>query len=519
MKKVQQFLRWSPQHVPWERICVGISTLFVWGLLSYFLFFLHIRNQVGDTAFVAQVLYNFKHTLRMQTTYYTSTTESIDHVWYKPAAEVCAMDLESQFKDTPWGHHYFIAYLLVPFARVMDIPLLIAIIQAGIYTSVLLFAYLLARQKEIRIPIAVLFTLLITQHPLWDQGLVGQLYFNRFFLPLSGLIILFLERKKINYICVFLASLFAASTNEIYGITIFMIIVSYLWIYKKKDAKLLALAVGSLMFGFVSTVYIQQNFPLRSTQTNSLGSLFGHGIGGMIREIWKNIIEIKTRIFILINILGGGFFTLFHFWLIPPLILVLVPNILVNIGGAEKIGWSTHYHIGYFIPLIWLSALGLTKIYERPKYQVIFLSICIAFLVWINPSTFQLNERPNIVIKKIAQSVFYYWQHGQRDLEYHRQLRETVKENETLSVPEAVSYHFYDHAMYYYPMGINTVSTVILRYDDTQLGDRRFSSINYGHQDPNLDLCIFNRMKKDGFDFNNPTIIDGWAIIRRQKVQ
>lgn len=507
------------KQLPWEKICVVVSTLVIWGLLAYFLFFLQIKNQVGDTAFVAQVMYNFKHTLGMQTTYYTSTTESIDHVWYKPATEVCAMDLESKFINTPWGHHYLIAYLLIPFARVMDIPLMLAMLHAGIYTSVLLFAYLLARQKKLSIPLAILFTILVMHHPLWDQGLIGQVYFNRFFLPLCGFLILLLEEKKLKYALIFLACALAASTNEIYGITIFIVLMSYMWIYRKVDRTLLFFAGLLLAFGFVSTAYIQQHFPLRSTQTNTLGYLFGHGFYGMVQTIWMNLIDVKTQVFLIINVLAMGIFAFFDLWFIPPLLLVLAPNILVNLGGAEKIGWSTHYHIGYFIPLIWISLVGLSRLNGRPKLQAAFIGISLAFIIWVNPATLQLNEHPNIVIKRLVQSMQYHRQLGKIDLEFRRQLREAVGEGTTLSVPEAISYTFYDHAMYYYPMGIDTVNVVLLKFDGTKMGDQRFSSINYGHQDPNLDPCIFVRMKKGGFDFDNPTIVNDWAVIRRRMVQ
>lgn len=507
------------KHFPWERIYVIASTLAIWGLLAYFLFFLQIKNQLGDTAFVAQVLYNFKHTLQMQTTYYTSTTESIDHVWYKLATEVCAMDLESKFTNTPWGHHYFIAYLLIPIARVMDIPVMLAMLHAGIYTSVLLFAYLLARQKKLSIPLAILFTILVMHHPLWNQGLIGQFYFNRFFLPFCGFLILFLEKKKLKYALIFLICALAASTNEIYGITIFIVLMSYMWIYRKVDRTLLFFAGLLLVFGFVSTAYIQQHFPLRSTQTNTLGYLFGYGFYGMVQTIWMNVIDVKTQVFLMINMLAMGVFAFFDLWLILPLFIVLVPNILVNLGGAEKIGWSTHYHIGYFIPLIWISLVGLSRMNDRPKLQTAFIGISLVFMIWVNPVTLQLNERPNIVIKRLIQSMQYHIQLDKIDLEFRRKLREAVGEGTTLSVPEAISYTLYDHTMYYYPMGIDTVNVVVLKFDETKTGDQRFSSINYGHQDPNLDLCIFERMKKGGFDFDNPTIVNNWVVIRRKTVQ
>ncbi len=500
-----------------EIACVVIVGLLIWVLLTYFLFFSQIRNQSGDTAFVAQVLYNFKKTFRMETTYYTTTTESIDHVWYKSASEVCSMDLETKFKRTPWGHHYLVAYLLLPMAKVMKIPWLIALIHSGVYTSVLIFAYILARLKRINIPIAIALVLLTTQHPLWNQGLIGQLYFNRLFLPFCGLLILLLERNKTNYFNIFIVALLAASTNEIYGITIFIIMISYLFVHKKIDFKILLLSFSFLGFGLISTMYIQRNFPLMSTQTGSLGSLFGNGLSGLIQSLAINVSNYKTHALVIINTIAIGIFTLSKLNLVIPFILLLLPNILVDIGGAEKIGWATHYHIGYFVPIIWISIIGLSYLNRKPKSQGMLVMACFIIMTIINPSTLKMYDKPNIVIKNVSQSLNYYFKNKQFELNFRQQLQSGISSDETLSIPEAISYHFYDHTMYYYPMGIDSVSTVILRYDGAKSGNSRFSSINYGHQDPNLDTCILDRMERGGFDLTNPTIVGDWAILKRQK--
>lgn len=135
--------------LPWENIVVVSVGLFIWGTLSYLLFFSQITNQVGDTTFVAQILYNFKHSFVSNTSFGASTIESIDHVWYRKAQEVCSMDLTPKVSRYAWWHLYFIMYLLLPLARIMDVQTLIALVHAGIYTSMLVFAYLLCRKKSV----------------------------------------------------------------------------------------------------------------------------------------------------------------------------------------------------------------------------------------------------------------------------------------------------------------------------------------------------------------------------------
>lgn len=39
----------------------------------------------------------------------------------------------------------------------------------------------------------------------------------------------------------------------------------------------------------------------------------------------------------------------------------LVPNLLGSIGGAEKLGWTTHYHSPYFPFLVLAVLLGYAR--------------------------------------------------------------------------------------------------------------------------------------------------------------
>lgn len=500
-----------------ERTLVILFTLLAWVVLTYVSFF-HTVSQNGDTAFVAQVLYNFKTTFTMQTSYYASTSESIDHIWYQKADKVCNMDLETRFKDTtPWGHNYFIAYLLIPLARVMDVELLVAILHSGIYTSVLLFTYLIARKNKLSIPFSLLFAVVVSQHPLWRWGFDGQFYFNRFFLPLSAAALLLLEGKRMRYMLLFIVCLLAFSSNEINGVYIAILLLTYLWVRKKVDWKIIAFSAFFFIASIVSTSYIQAHYPLRSTQQGVFGSTFGRGFGPMVDLLKANIANEKTMIFFAVNMLAMGIYMVFDIRLVLPFLFIVLPNLLLSVGGAEKTGWQTHYHTGYFIPLIWMSVLGLSKINHKPRLQMIIMVFSIMVMAYIEPFTFHANDKPNIGLKTIVHQALYYVDHGKYELDFRQRLRDAVGEDSTISTPETASYHLYDHVLYYYPMGIDSADVVLLKYDGTKTGKERFYSINYGQQDGDLDVCIFERMEKNGFDFDNPTIVNDWAVLKRKK--
>ncbi len=488
-----------------------------WVLLFYTLYFYQINTQLADTTFTAQILENFRHSPVMNTTMGNSIVESMDQIWGKSAQDVCNLPLTTRFTTLPWFHYYFALYLLMPFTWIMSIPTLIAIVQAGIYLSVLVFTYYYARQKNLNWVSSTLITILVSQHPLWIEGIYGQFYINRLFLPFSALFIWFLDNKKINYSALGLAGLLAISTNEIYGIALATIIVSYFWIYKVINRKLCLLATVYLLYSFVSVALIQHNLGLVLPQTDFLSKTASGGLSVTIERLTSDLLDQKTQIFLWVNLASLGILAIVARRALLPFLLILLPNLLINIGGAEKTGWSTHYHTSYFIPLIWFSILGISRLNNHKRLQTISLVVLISLSVWINPYTGKFRQTPHFSLYDLYQKSHDYHTLSPIYLNFRNRLEEAVGSGQSVSLLEPLSYHLYTHETYYYPHNIEGVDNVILRYDKSKIGDARFSSISYGRQfDPAMDACILSRMQTQGYDLENPLIVDDWAVIKRK---
>ncbi len=491
--------------------------IFSWIFLSSTLYYYQINTQLADTTFIAQILDNFRHSPVMNTTMGNSIIESMDRIWGHSAEYVCNLQLTTQFTTLPWFHYYFALYLLMPFTWIMNVPVLLAVIQAGIYLSVLVFTYYYARKQDLSWVSATLMTFLVAQHPLWIEGIYGQFYVNRLFLPFSALFIWLIEKKKINYLALSLAGLFAISTNEIYGIAIATIIVSYFWIHKIINRKLCLLAGLYLLYSFVSVTLIQYNLGITLPQTDFLSKTVGGGLSSTIERLTSDLLDQKTQIFLWVNFASLGITAIFARRTILPLLLILLPNLFINIGGAEKTGWSTHYHVSYFLPLIWLSILGISQLNKNRRLQNVFLIALIVLAIWINPYTGKLRQSPLFSPLDLYQKARTYRTMSPIYLDFRARLEEAVGPGQSVSLLEPLSYHLYPHETYYYPHNIEGVKNVILRYDKSQTGDARYSSISYGKQfDPHMDACILRRMVNHGYDLENPTIIDDWAVIKRK---
>ncbi|MCL4386196.1 MAG: DUF2079 domain-containing protein [Cyanobacteria bacterium] len=502
-----------------EKIIVTILLFFLFLVLTWLLYYKNISFQFGDTTFAGQILSNFRHgNFLITNTFGDSIGYSMENIWYRPASYVCKQPLISTPYHGPWGHYYFIMFALIPLTFLFDIFLLVPALHAFIYTSIIFFVYFFSRERKLNIINSFLLTILITQHPLWELGLFGQFYFNRLFIPLCAFIIFLLSRKKSNYILLFVATILALSTNEIYGIVLFFVFTAFaLLFHKKEKSKLIFLTIVSLLYSLIAIIIIQHTVG-GGTQVGFIKHTFSLNLFSTINNLVKNSLSQKTLIFLMVNI---GFLGILSFTnLITGLtaLIFLLPNIFVSIGGAEKTGWATHYHSGYFIPLIWLSIMGISMLKSKSKYLISAIIIMvIIFSMFVNYDALSINKIPSIKLYSLVKTIYSTYQTKKSIIDYRNKLRSAVGQGTSISAPEAIAYNLMDHKIYYYPMNIDFVDKVIFRYDPEKKDINRFYSINYGQQDDHLDECIIARMKKDGFDFTNPKVIGGWAVIGRKQ--
>ncbi|HKY74103.1 MAG TPA: hypothetical protein VJ246_02200, partial [Patescibacteria group bacterium] len=79
---------WKKMHalfLRYEILIVAVVFVAFWIFTAYSTFFYQIAGQAGDTTFAAQILYNFRHTLSMESSFALSIMDSFDHVWYQTA--------------------------------------------------------------------------------------------------------------------------------------------------------------------------------------------------------------------------------------------------------------------------------------------------------------------------------------------------------------------------------------------------------------------------------------------------
>ena len=231
--------------------------------------------------------------------------------------------------------------------------------------------------------------------------------------------------------------------------------------------------------------------------------------------IENSLFKKETMIFVLVNLLSIGIFTLNSKKSFILFLLFLTPNLLVDIGGADKIGWSTHYQLSYFVPIVWVSIVGFSILYKKKKYDLLTMGIILAlcFNYYVDPYTLKFKKQV-VGIQSINNYFKYYVKNGSSELEYRQKLRDAIGIGDVVSSPETAVYNLIDREIYYYPINIDTVDKVIFHY--SKLDEKNNLTIdnlytpNWGHQDNLLDSCIIQRMKRNNFDFDLCPIHSGF---------
>jgi hypothetical protein len=213
----------------------------------------------------------------------------------------------------------------------------------------------------------------------------------------------------------------------------------------------------------------------------------------------------------------------------------MLPNVFGNIGGAEKIGWSTHYHITYFPFLIYAASKGYIKIWLKCKsllYRIIlYLFIVIIIFLYTGLYLYSLDNLKisyaqildNAWVKTVRTISDYFDEKGSYAYIYKRtkRIRDVIPENTIISVPEFLMVSLYKNRnICYYPMGLDDADYIIVTIVNINSKPPIYSgAVTYlGEENrKKLDEYLVKCMDKNGYDIYNPVVIDNIAIIKRKK--
>jgi len=265
------------------------------------------------------------------------------------------------------GHAYYILYPIAVFTALFPVANVIMFFYALAFVGMLLAAYIALRSSNVPIVGALLFCLLVVTHPAWGDGLLfGQFYPDRLFITTGFVLMCFASSeffaagrfRTVARVGLIASAILCALIDERGALMGGLFLVSHAFLNWKsfgQDRKLrLGLGIALLTYSVIlgrTVVSGNANY----------GSFLPANIEGLIALVHTPSYPQLVGIFFLVN--GALLVLAFFSWRAAMIaLLLMLPNILGNIGGAEKVGWSTHYPSFYFPALVWAALVGFKRL-------------------------------------------------------------------------------------------------------------------------------------------------------------
>ena len=192
-------------------------------------------------------------------------------------------------------HFYFILYLLAPLAFFIPSYAVICFFISLSFMGMVVLLYFFLRSKKINIWSSIIFCAMVLAHPVWNFGIQGQIYPDRFFLILGFALMWMLNRKSVKFRWLLTVSFLSAMIVEKTAIMVGLIEIGYSILYQKK-CKIFILGLVTLLFGFGIV-----KFYLTNSYYSSFITL--NGIINFPSQLVNNPIMVNNlKLFLLVNL-------------------------------------------------------------------------------------------------------------------------------------------------------------------------------------------------------------------------
>lgn len=437
------------------------------------------------------------------------------------------------------GHAYFILYPISLLVKVFAVRPVLLTLYVLSFIAMLVLAYHALRSKSLSVAAAAFFCLIIVTHPVWWQGLLyGQFYPDRFFIGLGMAFMWLASRERprnlslpMDRLGLVVAGLACAMINERGAIVSGLFLVGYAILYWRKNGvdPLFKAVFGSALvaYGIFAIKFIVPTDVI-------YGTFLPTNWAGVVATVQAPRFAPMVTLFVLVNL---PLLVLAAFEWRAALIAValMLPNIFGNIGGAEKLGWPTHYPTFYFVPLVWAALTGYARLFEmarvRRRLPAAYAVAAVAFLFlnMLNPSAY---DHISLSASNLSSSAVPTLQNDFQQYVLQSELRsslkasvdgiqQTVPEGSVVSSIEAgMPLLFHNRTVEFFPKDIDHADYAVLgasQSDGKIIYNGAVSALGAPELQKFNDLIVA-RMKRDGYDMDHPKLFPayaGIAVVRR----
>jgi len=445
-----------------------------------------------DEAYFLESIDTTYNTGKSQTMLTASVVDALQTVIVQPAAQVCEADLAHP-REEPMNiyerHAFPILYFLALLRFATDSLTILVLCATVAFPGLLACVYAFARRFDCPPWLAGVLVLLVAAHPTWSYAAFGQFYPDKLF-PFFCLIYLvmlyeYLSGKRSSPWMLLASGIVAASTSERSAIMLVAGTGAALaWYSFRRGLRRADLVPAAFTAALALYVYGYMHF----VQANADYASFGGSAAELLKSGFTGLPP-DSRKFLMINAglllpfaLAGGVWTVVAAG-------AMLPNLLGTVGGAEKLGWMTHYHSAYFPFLIFAAILGASTLYRRSRGMAkacgaLATAVAAVFLLLnpISPAPLLDLSLPNIRETALAKIVEFQIGTGSSQsllarAKFYQSVANLIPEASDVSTTEFYMPALYQHGiprLHFYPLGVGKSKYVVVPYVETPNGKRTY---------------------------------------------
>jgi hypothetical protein len=443
--------------------------------------------------------------------------------------EFCKNDLISgPYSKSEYNHFqlhtYFIMYVMSLFVLFFEVPYVINVINTLAFILFIYFCYKYA-SKNIKWYYGVIIICLVSLHPAWSWSFIGQPYIDKIFLPF-GLILIhkcetdFNSNKKILFLTI-ICCLIVEKVLIYVGIYLFITT-----IFNFKKFTNINVLLNRLLLSFI--VILAFYFGIKLFLVNPY---YGSSINLDPIAIFKLLQDerflngIISLLIISTPLLIPSL--IFYKKLFIISLVMLLPNLIGNIGGAEKVGFFTHYHTLYFPFLVYGFIVSCNKFFLRYGSNKLFKLCGFSYLAFTSVFYIYIGFNSNLEIKFVPikeSEIFLNHLNTIRIMpNEHKVISKIIEQSiptdaRVSAIEPAWKYLYKYKNLVTYPFNIQSSDYLILSYEKKGTYSY-FGFISYlGEGVSNkANECLMNQIILNNFDIENPIILNSSMAILRRK--
>jgi hypothetical protein len=416
-------------------------------------------------------------------------------------------------------HFYPILYPISTFLYLFEAPYVTHFVDIFSFFSFLYLAYFILLKNQCGYVTSFLVTVLISTHPAWSWSIQGAPFPDRIYLPFGLLAFYLIDFKNSTKYGLLALSICGTIVEKVILYSGIFLILHTLLFYKKNRNIAARLAFGLFM---ILVFELLKRYQLTS---NPYYESFINLSPGALLNLFKDSYFFNGALsFLLVNLP----FLLVILIKSPRLFIItfamMVPNIIGNIGGAEKTGYFTHYHTLYFPFLVYSFCISfgeLIKDMALINRNLLLLKYPALLFTFVFFSSINFSELQKIKLAFNDRNLYTsYFSRIYKDKNNYdfitSEINKNIPKTSKISSVEGGWPYLYQHLnSAFLPYEIDTSDFLIVYYSESN-GKYIYSGVSSfnGVEATNaMNVCLNTKIENAKFNTGKPIKLNGSLAI------